>query len=94
MHVAALKQCVKVNTSATNFHPIRQMQSTRWTGKHFELSPSKREIGRARMCPQGRGEIKRRRMSPVYARRGSFRYYYTLCGVLMKVAEEFVFSGF
>ena len=45
MHVAALKQCVKVNTSATNFHPIRQMHSTRWTGKHFQLSPSKREIG-------------------------------------------------
>jgi branched-chain amino acid transport system substrate-binding protein len=28
---------IKVNTSATNFHPIRQMQLTRWTGKHFEL---------------------------------------------------------
>jgi branched-chain amino acid transport system substrate-binding protein len=28
---------IKINTSATNFHPIRQMQLTRWTGKHFEL---------------------------------------------------------
>lgn len=28
---------IRVNTSATNFHPIRQMQLTRWTGKHFEL---------------------------------------------------------
>ena len=28
---------IKVNTSETNFHPIRQMQLTRWNGKHFEL---------------------------------------------------------
>jgi branched-chain amino acid transport system substrate-binding protein len=28
---------IKINTSPTNFHPIRQMQLTRWTGKHFEL---------------------------------------------------------
>ena len=28
---------IKINTSATNFHPIRQMQLTRWTGQHFEL---------------------------------------------------------
>jgi branched-chain amino acid transport system substrate-binding protein len=28
---------IRVNTSATNFHPIRQMQLTRWTGQHFEL---------------------------------------------------------
>ncbi len=28
---------ITVNTSATNFHPIRQMQLTRWTGQHFEL---------------------------------------------------------
>jgi branched-chain amino acid transport system substrate-binding protein len=28
---------IKVNTSPTNFHPIRQMQLTRWTGQHFEL---------------------------------------------------------
>ena len=27
---------ITVNTSAENFHPIRQMQLTRWTGKHFE----------------------------------------------------------
>jgi branched-chain amino acid transport system substrate-binding protein len=28
---------IRINTSATNFHPIRQMQLTRWTGTHFEL---------------------------------------------------------
>src|SRR6195952_1037603 len=28
---------IKINTSPTNFHPIRQMQLTRWTGQHFEL---------------------------------------------------------
>jgi branched-chain amino acid transport system substrate-binding protein len=28
---------IKINTSPTNFHPIRQMQLTRWTGKNFEL---------------------------------------------------------
>jgi len=28
---------IRINTSATNFHPIRQMQLTRWTGQHFEL---------------------------------------------------------
>jgi branched-chain amino acid transport system substrate-binding protein len=28
---------IRINTTATNFHPIRQMQLTRWTGKHFEL---------------------------------------------------------
>ena len=28
---------IKINTSATNFHPIKQMQLTRWTGQHFEL---------------------------------------------------------
>jgi branched-chain amino acid transport system substrate-binding protein len=28
---------IKINTSATNFHPIRQMQLTRFTGQHFEL---------------------------------------------------------
>jgi branched-chain amino acid transport system substrate-binding protein len=28
---------IKINTSASNFHPIRQMQLTRWTGQHFEL---------------------------------------------------------
>jgi branched-chain amino acid transport system substrate-binding protein len=28
---------IKINTSPTNYHPIRQMQLTRWTGEHFEL---------------------------------------------------------
>ena len=28
---------IKINTSPTNFHPIRQMQLTRFTGQHFEL---------------------------------------------------------
>ena len=28
---------ITVNTSPTNFHPIRQMQLQRWTGKTFEL---------------------------------------------------------
>ena len=27
---------IKINTSPTNFHPIRQMQLARWDGKHFE----------------------------------------------------------
>jgi branched-chain amino acid transport system substrate-binding protein len=28
---------IKVNTSPTNFHPIRQMKLQKWTGKTFEL---------------------------------------------------------
>ena len=28
---------IKINTSPTNFHPIRQMQLTRFNGEHFEL---------------------------------------------------------
>jgi len=28
---------VVLNTSATNYHPMRQMQLTKWTGKSFEL---------------------------------------------------------
>jgi branched-chain amino acid transport system substrate-binding protein len=28
---------IKINTSPTNFHPIRQMQLSRWTGENFEL---------------------------------------------------------
>jgi branched-chain amino acid transport system substrate-binding protein len=28
---------IRINTSPTNFHPIRAMQLTRWTGEHFEL---------------------------------------------------------
>ncbi len=27
---------IKVNTSATNFHPIRQMQLQKWSGDHWE----------------------------------------------------------
>ena len=28
---------IKINSSATNFHPIRQMQLSKWTGKNWEL---------------------------------------------------------
>ncbi len=28
---------IKVNTSPTNFHPIRQLQLARWTGKTWDL---------------------------------------------------------
>ncbi|MBS0643448.1 MAG: ABC transporter substrate-binding protein [Acetobacteraceae bacterium] len=28
---------IRVNTSPTNFHPIRQMQLSRWNGENFEL---------------------------------------------------------
>jgi branched-chain amino acid transport system substrate-binding protein len=28
---------IKINTSATNYHPIRQMQLEKWTGKTWEL---------------------------------------------------------
>jgi len=28
---------IKVNTSPTNFHPIKQMKLQKWTGKTFEL---------------------------------------------------------
>jgi branched-chain amino acid transport system substrate-binding protein len=28
---------ITVNTSPTDYHPIKQMQLTRWTGDHFEL---------------------------------------------------------
>jgi branched-chain amino acid transport system substrate-binding protein len=37
VEIPVLLPGIKVNTSATNFHPIRQMQLTRWTGQHFEL---------------------------------------------------------
>ncbi|HEX2940296.1 MAG TPA: ABC transporter substrate-binding protein [Rhodopila sp.] len=37
VEVPVLLPGIKVNTSPTNFHPIRQMQLTRWTGQHFEL---------------------------------------------------------
>ena len=32
LEVAALLPGIKVNTSPTNFHPIKQMQLQRWTG--------------------------------------------------------------
>jgi branched-chain amino acid transport system substrate-binding protein len=35
--VATLLPGITVSTSATNFHPIRQMRLTRWTGKTYEL---------------------------------------------------------
>jgi branched-chain amino acid transport system substrate-binding protein len=28
---------IKINTSPTNYHPIRQLQLMRWTGKTWEL---------------------------------------------------------
>jgi branched-chain amino acid transport system substrate-binding protein len=28
---------IKINTSPTNYHPIRQMQLQRWNGKNWEL---------------------------------------------------------
>jgi branched-chain amino acid transport system substrate-binding protein len=37
VEIPVLLPGIKVNTSPTNFHPIRQMQLTRWTGQHFEL---------------------------------------------------------
>jgi branched-chain amino acid transport system substrate-binding protein len=37
VEIPVLLPGIKVNTSPTNFHPIRQMQLTRWTGEHFEL---------------------------------------------------------
>jgi branched-chain amino acid transport system substrate-binding protein len=37
VEIPVLLPGIRINTSATNFHPIRQMQLTRWTGQHFEL---------------------------------------------------------
>jgi branched-chain amino acid transport system substrate-binding protein len=37
LDVPVLLPGIKVNTSPTNFHPIRQMQLQRWDGKTFEL---------------------------------------------------------
>jgi branched-chain amino acid transport system substrate-binding protein len=37
VEIPVLLPGIKLNTSPTNFHPIRQMQLTRWTGDHFEL---------------------------------------------------------
>jgi branched-chain amino acid transport system substrate-binding protein len=37
VEVPVLLPGIKVNTSPTNFHPIRQMKLQKWTGKTFEL---------------------------------------------------------
>jgi branched-chain amino acid transport system substrate-binding protein len=37
VELAVLLPGIKINTSPTNYHPIRQMQLQRWTGKTFEL---------------------------------------------------------
>jgi branched-chain amino acid transport system substrate-binding protein len=37
VEIPVLLPGIRVNTSPTNFHPIRQMQLTRFTGQHFEL---------------------------------------------------------
>jgi branched-chain amino acid transport system substrate-binding protein len=37
IELAVLLPGIKVNTSPTNFHPIRQMQLQRWNGRTFEL---------------------------------------------------------
>ncbi len=36
VELAVLLPGIKINTSPTNYHPIRQMQLTHWTGTHFE----------------------------------------------------------
>jgi branched-chain amino acid transport system substrate-binding protein len=38
MKVGALLPGIHINSSPTNFHPIRQLQLMRWTGKTWELS--------------------------------------------------------
>ncbi|MBV9654301.1 MAG: ABC transporter substrate-binding protein [Acetobacteraceae bacterium] len=37
LEIPVLLPGIKVNTSPTNFHPIRQMQLARWTGTSWEL---------------------------------------------------------
>ncbi len=37
VHCASLLPGITVNTSPTNYHPIRQRQFSRWTGRNFEL---------------------------------------------------------
>ncbi len=37
LEIPVLLPGIKVNTSATNFHPIRQMQLEKWNGKSWEL---------------------------------------------------------
>ncbi len=34
--VGVLVPGIRINTSPTNFHPLRQMQLARWTGEHWE----------------------------------------------------------
>ena len=37
VEVGALLPGIQINSSPTNFHPIRQVQLMRWTGKIWEL---------------------------------------------------------
>jgi branched-chain amino acid transport system substrate-binding protein len=37
LEIPVLLPGITVNTSPTDYHPIRQVQLTRWTGDHFEL---------------------------------------------------------
>jgi branched-chain amino acid transport system substrate-binding protein len=37
LEIPTLLPGIKVNTSPTNYHPIRQMQLARWTGKNWKL---------------------------------------------------------
>jgi branched-chain amino acid transport system substrate-binding protein len=37
VHCATLLPGITVNTSPTNYHPIRQMQFAKWSGKNWEL---------------------------------------------------------
>jgi branched-chain amino acid transport system substrate-binding protein len=37
VEVGALLPGIQINSSPTNFHPIRQVQLMRWTGKTWEL---------------------------------------------------------
>lgn len=37
VEIGSLLPGIKLNSSATNFHPIRQMQLMRWTGKTWDL---------------------------------------------------------
>jgi branched-chain amino acid transport system substrate-binding protein len=37
VEVGALLPVIRINISPTNYHPIRQVQLMRWTGKTWEL---------------------------------------------------------
>ena len=37
IHIAVLLPGIRVNTSPTNYHPIRQEQLAKWNGKNWEL---------------------------------------------------------